>query len=129
MRNGPYTLVVAPKNYSGIKYRGKYVYEHRIRVEQKLKRLLHPDEIVHHVNGDKRDNRFSNLQVAFRADHASMHHTKEKKTQVVCGFCKKTFYQPDRVVRWKKKKGYKTFYCNRSCMGKGQVYHNLLKWQ
>jgi hypothetical protein len=73
MKNGPYNLVPAPKGYRGKKYRGKYVYEHKVKLEQKIGRLLRSDEIAHHKNEEKRDNRMSNLEVKKRADHTREH--------------------------------------------------------
>ena len=73
MRNGPYELVVAPPGYPGMKYRGRYAYEHIVVFWRRTGRMPHPGYVVHHKNGDHRDNRWENLEEMLMRDHTCLH--------------------------------------------------------
>lgn len=54
-----------------IKFRGRHM--HRVVMEESLGRKLLPGEIVHHINGDKHDNRPENLEVMSQSEHIKLH--------------------------------------------------------
>lgn len=65
-----YVMAYAPNHPNAIE---GAVLEHRLIVEADLGRSLRRDEVIHHVNGDKRDNRLANLRVMSQSDHARLH--------------------------------------------------------
>ena len=55
-----------------------YIKEHRLVMEVELGRYLTADEIVHHINKDKSDNRPENLEVVSMAEHRRIHNIEDK---------------------------------------------------
>ena len=55
---------------------GDRIFEHRAVMEAHIGRKLTDDEVVHHINGDKTDNRIENLQLMTRGEHSTLHNIR-----------------------------------------------------
>lgn len=79
-----YVRVLPPPDYAGSCGRigrAGYVLEHRYVAEQMLGRPFKRGEVVHHINGEKTDNRPDNLMVLSSVSaHRLLHVEQERAT-------------------------------------------------
>ena len=59
-----------------------YVYEHRVIAEEIINRRLEENEVVHHKNGKRWDNRIENLEVMDKSEHAKMHGQRKEDLDI-----------------------------------------------
>jgi hypothetical protein len=77
VRKTGYVLIYAP-NHPATNHLSPYIFEHRIVMEQHIGRFLLPGEVIHHINGDRADNRIENLQLFRNNGEHSKHHQSER---------------------------------------------------
>lgn len=75
-----YEYPIKEKKYYQIKkIKGKTVYKHRWVMEQHIGRKLERKEVVHHINGDRHDNRVENLMVMTQSEYIKLENSQLKK--------------------------------------------------
>jgi hypothetical protein len=116
IRKGDYNYCIVRNHPRATKY--GYVLHHRIVMENYLNRLLLDTEIVHHVNGDRLDNRPENLVVMDSVKHNKLHGLNQgrKYVDLVCPYCGKKFTRPHNKTHLARKGQYTM--CSRRCNGK-----------
>lgn len=119
--NPKYHRAMTNENWKG------YVYEHIVVAEEMIGRVLKEDEVVHHLDGDRSNNRIENLLVLSKAMHYKLHNWldnggvfketehvkrvnsgKSKEVRTTKGFCKIC----DKTLQRKEKT-----YCSNKCRG------------
>ena len=112
MPNNDYVRVKAPSDYPGKTYDG-WVYKHRLVWWQNTGEV--PNGVVHHKNGDKRDNRFRNLELLNCADHTCEHNPTLPLVSMNCALCGQETSRTQSETRYRRSNGQTRFFCSRSC--------------
>jgi hypothetical protein len=76
--------------YKRRKIKGRSIDEHRFIMESHLGRKLMRHEVVHHIDGNKRNNSLSNLQLLSNREHSIIHNQKYAVVKN-CEVCKREF--------------------------------------
>ena len=118
MKNGLYELVVAPIEYPGKRYRNRYCYEHHLVWWKSTGELQKESEIIHHKDGNKRNNSFDNLEIMNKKEHTSYHvkNRGRKFVKLICPTCKNEFIRAIKSTCLSK--GTNVTFCSRKCSGK-----------
>lgn len=70
--NRGYVFILLPEHSNSD--RNGYIYEHRTIMEKEIGRYLTKEEVVHHINGIKDDNKIENLMLfANDSEHTKYH--------------------------------------------------------
>lgn len=90
-----------------------YILEHRLVMATFLGRALRGDEVVHHLNENREDNRIENLLLTSKGAHSTLHQAgvlRTKRLDIECACCGKVFQARPATPATTARK-----YCSRHC--------------
>jgi len=77
IRTNNRNLMYNPKHLKA--NRDGYIYFSRYLMENKIRRCLKKDEVVHHINNDPLDDRIENLKLMSMGKHTALHNASHRK--------------------------------------------------
>lgn len=115
---GDYDYALVPEHPKATK--NGYVLLHRVVMENHLGRLLNADEIVHHIDKNKKNNNITNLQLMTQKEHNHYHRLESGRmwVKLKCPWCKKEFELEKNKSFLQKSNEYNCTCCSTSCRGK-----------
>lgn len=114
-KGGGYHYVRTEPKHPNANKMGLYP-RHRVVVENSIGRLLTTKEVVHHINGDKYDDRIENLVVMTQSNHAKYHAKNVEPIIATCYFCQNKFKVAPNQYRLRIKRNKNgRIYCSPEC--------------
>lgn len=117
VKKGDYLYAVVRNHPKRIKY--DYVLHHRVVIENHLGRLLYDDEVVHHIDKDKKNNSIDNLELTTQSEHTRLHGLENGRmwVKLKCPICSIVFDREKRATFLQKPHRIKATCCSQSCKG------------
>lgn len=122
-----YEWVKPPEGFPGRRYiDDRYALGHHVAWWKETGKVPAEDEVVHHKNGNPKDNRFDNLELMSRHEHDCLHASQQKRTVVkfVCPSCGSEFTRRKTQTHLVSNNTSRT-YCGRSCASKAAHLSDL----
>lgn len=97
---------------------------HREIMERHIGRELNANELVHHINEDRQDNRIENLKIVTHKEHAQIHlKVKRIILEFVCAFCGTEFKREmtPQKLNYIKTHNQTKFFCSKECSHAHQI--------
>lgn len=95
----------------------KTLLQHREIMKKILGRELTSNEVVHHKDGNKRNNDPSNLELMDREEHTAHHVLPAEMIMLTCVECNATFEKTASYEKRRRSKKKTGPYCSRPCSG------------
>lgn len=115
---GDYNYALVPEHPFATK--NGYVLFHRVVMDNHLGRVLNRNEVVHHKNHNKNDNRVENLEVFDASEHCRKHALERgrKMVSLRCPICGRVFCRMSNQIHLARYSKYGCTCCSSKCRGK-----------